>query len=117
MEILILDDLKSRLETISQSLEKRRYKVISCRTSNDFLTSINQSMPGLILMDYDTWFKGRSIWFYFQIGEKLQSVPIIFYNTPPKFVAVKDRKRHEKDYVLQKPSEVDSIIDAVSHTS
>jgi DNA-binding NtrC family response regulator len=116
MEVLILDDLKSRKTKLVETLEKRRYKVVQCGTSNDFLNAVNHSLPGLILLDFDTWHRGRSINAYFQIGKRIEHVPVVFYNAPPNFVALNDRNRHEKDYVLPKPSEVDSVIEAVSHT-
>jgi FixJ family two-component response regulator len=121
MEVLILDDLKSRKTKLVEMLEKRRYKVVQCSTSNDFLSAVNHSLPGLILLDFGTWHRGRSINGYFQTGKKIEHVPVVFYNTPPNFVALSDRNRNEKDYVLQKPPEVDSVdvdsvIDAVSHS-
>jgi len=116
MEVLILDELKSRKNKLVESLEKRRYKVVQCGTSNDLLNAVGHSLPGLILLDYDTWHRGRSITGYFQIGKKIEHVPVVFYNAPPNFVALNDRNRHEKDYALQKPSEVDAIVEAISHT-
>jgi DNA-binding NtrC family response regulator len=116
MELLILDDLKSRKAKLAETLEKRRYKVVQCGTTNDFISSVTNSSPGLILLDYDTWHRGRSVYSYFQVGKKFEHVPVVFYNTPPNFVALNDRGRHEKDYVLQKPVEVESVVDAVSHT-
>jgi FixJ family two-component response regulator len=121
MEVLILDDLKSRKTKLVEMIEKRMYKVVQCGTSNDFLSAVDHSLPGLILLDFDTWHRGRSINAYFQTGKKIEHVPVVFYNTPPNFVALSDRNRHEKDFVLQKPPEVDSVdvdsvIDAVSHS-
>jgi|WetSurMetagenome_2_1015567.scaffolds.fasta_scaffold00027_50 DNA-binding NtrC family response regulator len=116
MDILILDETKSRKTKLAETLEKRRYKVAQCGTSNDFLSFVNTSLPNVILMDYDTWHRGRSMYSYFQAGKKIEHVPVVFYNTPPNFVALPDRGRHEKDYVLPAPSEPEAIVDAISHS-
>jgi DNA-binding NtrC family response regulator len=115
MELLILDDLKSRMAKLTETLEKRRYKVVQCSTSNDFISAVANSTSGLILLDFETWHRGRSMYSYFQVGKNIENIPVVFYNTPPNFVALSERSRHEKDYVLQKPAEVESVIDAVSH--
>jgi DNA-binding NtrC family response regulator len=117
MEVLILDDVKSRKVKLAETLEKRRYKVIQCGTSNDFLSAVSAaSLPGLILLDFDTWHRGRSVYSHFQAGKKIEHIPVVFYNAPPTFVALNDRSRNEKDFVLQKPSEIDAVVDAMSHT-
>jgi DNA-binding NtrC family response regulator len=116
MEIVILDDVKSRRVAIAESLENNRYKVVQCATSNEFMNALNTMAPGHFLVDVDTWHRGRSMYAYFQIGRKMERFPVLFYNAPQNFTAVTDRVRHEKDFVLQKPSEVDSIVDAVANT-
>jgi DNA-binding NtrC family response regulator len=116
MDVLVLDELKSRTTKLGEALEKRRYKVVHCETSNDFITSVSGTLPSLILADYDTWHHGRAIYSYFQIGKKIEHVPVVFYNAPQNFVALPDRSRHEKDYVLEKPSEVEAVVDAVAHS-
>jgi DNA-binding NtrC family response regulator len=116
MEIVILDDVKSRRTAIVESLEKNRYKVIQCATSNEFMNVVNSASPGHFLIDVDTWHRGRSLYTYFQIGKKMERFPVLFYNAPLNFTAVTDRVRHEKDFVLQKPSEVEAIVDAVANT-
>jgi DNA-binding NtrC family response regulator len=116
MEVLILDELKSRKTKLAETLEKRRYKVVQCGTSNDFLNAVGTLSPSLILLDFDTWHHGRSMYSHFQAGKKIEHIPVVFYNAPANFVALSDRNRNEKDYVLQKPSEIDAVIDAVSHS-
>lgn len=116
MDIVVLDDLKSRKTKLAEILEKHRYKVVQCGTCNDFLACVNASPPGVILIDFDTWHRGRSMYSYFQIGKKIEHVPVVFYNAPPNFVTLPDRGRHEKDYVLPKPSEVETVVEAISHS-
>ena len=116
MEIVILDELKSRRTAIAESLEKNRYKVIQCGTSSEFMNSVNTVSGGHYCIDVDSWHHGRSLYAYFQIGKRMERIPVLFYNAPQNFTAVGDRARHEKDYVLQMPSEVNAIVDAISNT-
>lgn len=116
MEMVILDEVKTRRTAIAEALEKNRYKVVQCASSNEFMNALNTVSPGHFLIDVDTWHRGRSLYGYFQIGKKMERFPVLFYNAPQNFIAVNDRVRHEKDFVLQKPSEVDSIVEAVANT-
>ncbi len=116
MEMVILDDVKSRRTALAQTLEKSRHKVVQCATSNEFMNALSTISPGLFLVDVDTWRRGRSLYAYFQIGKKMERFPVLFYNAPQNFTAISDRARHEKDYVLQKPSEVGVIVEAVANT-
>ena len=115
MEIVIFDELKSRRTAIAESLEKNRYKVVQCGTSNEFMNAVNATSGGHYCIDVDSWHHGRSLYAYFQIGKRMERVPVLFYNAPQNFASLGDRTRHEKDYVLQKPSEVSAIVDAVSN--
>jgi DNA-binding NtrC family response regulator len=115
MEIVILDELKSRRKAIAESLEKNRYKVVQCGTSNEFINAVNTMSGGHFCIDVDSWHHGRSLYAYFQIGKRMERTPVLFYNAPQNFAAVGDRIKHEKDFVLQKPSEVNAIVGAVSN--
>jgi DNA-binding NtrC family response regulator len=115
MEIVILDETRSRKKAIVDSLEKNRYKVVQCGTSNEFMNAVSNTSPGLFLVDVESWQHGRAIYSYFQIGRKLEHVPVVLYNAPEKFSTLGDRNRLEKDRILEKPTEIDSILDAVSH--
>lgn len=115
MDVLILDEFKSRKVKLCEALEKRRCKVVQCSTSNDFISSINASLPNLILLDMETWHRGRSIYSYFQIAKKFEHVPVLFYDAPQNFTALPDRIRHDKDRVVEKPAEVDAILNVVMH--
>ena len=116
MEIVILDEVKSRRTAIAESLEKNRYKVVQCGTSNEFMNALNTMSVGHFCIDVDSWHHGRSLYTYFQICKRMERIPVLFYNAPQNFTTVTDRTRHEKDYVLQKPSEVNAIVDAISNT-
>ena len=116
MDVVILDELKSRRSAIAELLEKNRYRVAQCATSNEFMNTVGSMIPGHFLVDVESWQRGRSIYAYFQIGKKIERVPVLFYNAPANFTAVNERGRHEKDYVLPKPSEPDAIVDALANS-
>jgi hypothetical protein len=80
------------------------------------MNAVNTMTFGHFLIDVDSWQHGRSLYAYFQVGKKIERIPALFYNAPQNFTAVNERARHEKDYVLPKPSEVDSIIDAMANS-
>jgi DNA-binding NtrC family response regulator len=114
MEIVILDEVKSRRTAIAESLEKNRLKVVQCATSNEFMNAVNTMSPAHFLIDVDSWLHGRSLYAYFGTGRRIERFPVLFYNAPQNFTAVADRLRHEKDHVLPKPSEVDAVVDALT---
>jgi DNA-binding NtrC family response regulator len=116
VEIVILDEVKSRRTAIAGSLEKNRFKVVQCGTSNEFMNAVNTMSPGHFCIDVDSWHHGRSLYTYFQVGKRIERIPVLFYNAPLNFTAISDRTRHEKDFVIQKPSEVDTIVDAMSNS-
>jgi DNA-binding NtrC family response regulator len=111
MKIVVLDDTHSRREKIKDSVTKLHHDVFDCFSSNDLISSIEESAPDLLLLDMESWKKGRSIYNYLKIGKKLENTPVILYNAEEDTYFIQDRARHEKDRVLSKPTEVDNIID------
>ncbi len=116
MDIIVLDGLKTRRNELTALLEKNRHKVVSCSSSNDFMTAVSSSTPTHVCVDVESWHQGRAMYSYFDIGKKLEAVPVVFYNAPQNFTALPDRPRNEKDYVLTKPTEVEAIAEALSNT-
>lgn len=113
MKIVVLDESKKRKEQISEILEKKKIDVVCCSLSGEFIETVEESTPDQILMDVDSWSTGRAIYNYFGFNKKLENVPILFYNAPENFVTINSRKRHNNDRVLNKPSEVESIVQAI----
>jgi len=116
MDIIVLDGLKTRRNELTAILEKGRHKVVSCSSSNDFMTAVASTTNAHVCVDVDSWHQGRAMYSYFQIGKKLEGVPVVFYNAPQNFTALADRQRNEKDYVLTKPTDVEAIAEALSNT-
>jgi CheY-like chemotaxis protein len=113
MKVLLMDDVRARRNHIKDAVSKLYHNVTDCFSSNDFIAAVEGSNLDLILLDMDTWRKGRSIYNYFRIGKKLENLPILLYNADEDTYFIQDRARHEKDRVLSKPSEIDAIIEAL----
>jgi DNA-binding NtrC family response regulator len=114
MKIVLLDDFKSRNVQVTDALEKSKHKVVSCSGSNDFIAAVEEQSMQVICMDFDSWHHGRSIYSYMNLLKKMESVPVILYNTPPKIAAIGNRTKHEKDVAIVKPAEIKAIMEAVA---
>ncbi|MBN2037416.1 MAG: response regulator [Chitinispirillaceae bacterium] len=110
MKILLLDDTRKRRNKLVEVLQKKKYDVIPCYSSNDFMQSIEKQKVGMVLLNLDSWRKGAAIYNCFGIAKKLENLPILFYNASMDFSILHDRPRHGKDRILFKPTEVDAIV-------
>lgn len=116
MKILILDDSRSRREQLKEAAEKLSHEVVACSTSNDFITNVEEFQPQVAAVDIATWKKGKSIYSYFHIGKKLEKIPVILYNTDEDTYFISERKGNEKDRILPKPTDIETIIDSLQDT-
>ena len=115
MKILVLDENKTRRIRLTEILEKKRHEVTACSQSNAFITAIEKNFDTLLL-DVESWNRGRAIYHYLGIGRRLAGRPIIFYNAPPEFSAIGHRPRNPKDKILVQPSEVEAIVAGLPET-
>lgn len=113
MNVLLMDDTLKRRATIKEAIEKSKNKVNDCYSSNDFITFLENEPPDLVVLDMDTWKKGKSIYNYFRISKKLENIPVVLYNAEEDANFVPDRSRHDRDRTLSKPSELDTIVDTI----
>ncbi|MCU0608253.1 MAG: response regulator [Chitinispirillaceae bacterium] len=113
MKIVILDDTRKSRTALTDALSKKKKDVADCFSSNEFINAIEKGKIDLILMDMESWTKGRSIYNYFSIAKKLEDVPVLFYNAAPNFSVLEDRPRHAKDQILFKPTETVAVITCV----
>lgn len=113
MKIVVMDDTRSRREQLKEAIEKHHHAVTDIYSSNDLITLLDESTPDLIILDMETWRKGKSIYNYFKIGKKLENIPVLLYNAEEDTYFIQDRARHEKDRVLSKPTEIENIVDLV----
>lgn len=113
MKILLMDDSKQRRSKIKEDVAKINKDVTDINSSNDLITNIENGKADLILLDSDTWKKGKSIYNYLRISKKLEKTPIVFYNVDEETITIPDRAKNDKDVVLSRPTEVETIVDAV----
>lgn len=116
MKILLVDAVRSRRAQLTDALQKKRYEVTACISSNDFVTTVEKQKFDYLLLDMDAWIRGKSLYNYFGLSKKLENLPIVFYNSSMNFSILNDRPRHSKDRILFKPSEVDAILGSVQDT-
>lgn len=116
MRVLILDESRKRLHQLQEILSSKRHEVYKCENTNDFMRLINEEKPDRLLLDMESWIRGRMIYSYFRFHRKLEGLPILFYNAPESFVALGGRRRHDLDRVLYKPADIEAIVEAVLET-
>ena len=110
MKLLIMDESANRTEQLSEVLKQKNFDVESCVISGDFMEQIESNMPDMLLLDVDTWQRGYSIYKYFDFLKKIDDLSILFYNAPENFVTISGRQKNDKDRVVKKPYDIDSII-------
>jgi len=113
MKIVLLDDTRATRTQLTDALQKKKFEVTACFSSNDFITAIDKGKCDLLLVDAESWSRGRSIYNYFGIAKKLEAIPIVFYNANPNFSVLEDRPRHAKDHILFKPTETEAVVNCV----
>jgi DNA-binding NtrC family response regulator len=114
MKILVLDELKSRKTEMTSALEKNKHKVLACATSNEFFNAIEDQSLSCICLEYETWHKGRAIYGYFNIPKKIERKPVIVYNSPIHCAGLANRVKNEKDRMLPKPTDSNTLVEAVA---
>jgi DNA-binding NtrC family response regulator len=110
MKILLLDDFRTRRNALVEALQKKKYETTACYASNEFIVAIEKHKFDLLLLDLESWNRGKSIYNQFAMAKKLENLPILFYNANMNFSMLNDRARHQKDRILFKPTEVDAIM-------
>jgi len=110
MKILLLDDTRPRRNELVDALQKKRYEVTACYSTNDFMNAVEKHKADAILLDMESWYRGSAVYNFFGIAKRLESTPIVFYNANMNFSILNDRPRHAKDRILFKPSEADAIL-------
>jgi DNA-binding response OmpR family regulator len=113
MKILVMDDTRKRRNQIKEEIVKKGHEVTECFTSNEFMNRIGENKAELILLDADTWKKGKSIYNYFRIAKKMENIPVVFYNSEDDNMAIPERSGNERDLVLSKPTEIEAVLDRV----
>ena len=110
MKVVILDDTRKRRSELVDFLHKKRAEVTALYGSNEFIDAIDKNKFDLLLLDMESWIRGKSVYSRFGISKRLEALPIVFYNAPANFSVLQERPRHPKDRILPKPTEVETII-------
>ena len=114
MKVMVMDEARKRGNHLADLLAKSRHSVICCHGSNDFLKSLMENKIDKLLLDFTTWHNGRMIYSYFGINGRLDSIPIVFYNTPEDFPGIQGRPKHNNDKVVTRPATIDAIISSAT---
>ena len=67
MKVLLMDDVRVRRNHIKDAASKLNHEVTDCFSTNDFISIVEDSVPELLILDMDTWRKGKAIYNYFRI--------------------------------------------------
>lgn len=113
MIVVVLDEVKSRKQKISDLLVEKGYDVRSCLASGDFIETIETSAVDRIYMDVDSWQHGMGIYSYFRFAQKLTDIPITFYNAPDNFTNITDRGQNQNDKILNNQADIYAIINDI----
>ncbi|MBD3320328.1 MAG: response regulator [Chitinivibrionales bacterium] len=113
MEILVVDDSRKRQGILCGMLEKKGTSISCCSSSNDFISVVDESAPDRIVLDLDTWRKGKGIYNYFGFAGRLSGIPIVFFNAPENFSTLQGREPHEQDRILRHPTEVKDLVSVI----
>jgi DNA-binding NtrC family response regulator len=110
MKIIILDDWRTRRNELADKLRKKRDEVIPLYGSSEFIETVEKGKGDFLLLDLESWNRGKSIYNRFGIAKKLENIPVIFYNAHTNFSGLDARPRHSKDRILPKPTETDAVL-------
>jgi DNA-binding response OmpR family regulator len=113
MNVLILDESRKRRANIADRLSQKNHSVSVSSISGEFLELMNQGAYDMVILDVESWQRGKSIYNYFGIGKRLSETPVIFLNAPDNFVSVSERPRNSGDRVFQRPFDLDAVVDSV----
>jgi hypothetical protein len=114
MKVLIVDDQQKRATQLAELVRSRKVDAVVCCGSNEFMDALQGGSARAMLLDMETWRKGRSVYGYFGVARKLVDVPVVFYNAPEGFTALPDRPRLDKDTVLPTTATVETIAESLA---
>lgn len=113
MNILLLDDNRKRREEIKEALKGKSHEVVDCAITNDFLEEIEKDNYQLLMLDFETWKKGGSIYRYFKVGKLLEKFPLLLYNANENIKGLPDRTNLENDRIIPKPFDLATLLESV----
>jgi len=114
MKIFIVDDFKKRADSLSVMLQAKKHTITCCTSSNSFMDEMQKAKPDRIIMDIESWKKGRAIYSYLSFDRQLDDIPVTFYNSADENAAIANRQSNPADVVIVKPVNPEAIAESVS---
>jgi DNA-binding response OmpR family regulator len=113
MNVLIFDADNKEREMIRNHLSSKGLKTTEITGGLQMLEDKSQFKKDLVLLDYETWRKNRSIYRYFGVEKIWVGVPMIIMGTT-KTDIFQERHPHSEDACIKKPmdmTELDALLD------
>ncbi|MDR2727629.1 MAG: hypothetical protein LBB56_00735 [Chitinispirillales bacterium] len=110
MKVLVLDDKNKKNGEINGLLDKKKIDGALCSTSNEFLNAVELSKFDTLVINAQTRCRGRAIYDYFDIGKKIESKRVVFYNAEEKFAGISGRKSVDQDKIHYKPVDLETVF-------
>ncbi len=101
MKVAVLYEHKAHRENLKESLEKAGHAVTLAFNSNDFIEAVYTNEADVYVIDVQSWYRGVSIYNYYDIPNKIKDVQCLFFNTPEGFTAVEKREALDSDIVVE----------------
>lgn len=114
MKVLIVDDQQKRAQQVVELVGGKKVDAVVCTNSNELLDALKAGGVKAMVLDVETWRKGRSIYEYFGVTRKLVDMPIVFFNAPEGFTALTDRPRLDKDTVLPVGATAEQVAEGLA---
>jgi len=115
MRIVVMDESRERSTRLVELFKKGRHEVECLRLSNEFINRMMaKSPPDRVFVEADTWKHGKSIYNYFGIGRKLESIPVTVYNIPEIFAGIADRPKHNADALIPRTATLEQVAETIA---
>ena len=111
MKILVLDSNRRQIAFAGEAFSKKNIDATVCATTNEFMAALGTlNSFEAVYINAETWGRGRSIYDYFGVGQKLESKPVVLYNAGENNAQICGRRSNEGDRVLLKPTSIETAI-------
>lgn len=113
MNIVILDEYKKRMLQLSEILEQKGFKVKKCSCSGEFMDTVSECGPDALILDTESWLRGRVIYNYFNFIKKMSDYSVIFYNAPENFTGISNSISRYNEKIFKRKTDYDTIVEAL----
>jgi DNA-binding response OmpR family regulator len=108
-KILVVDDTKSYLFILSETLRSAGFVVATAENGEDGLAAVKDEKPDLILLDI-TMPKMDGITMAKKLQEDGIQIPIIFLTNMSDIEHVSEAMQTSKDYIVKADTSVDDVV-------